>query len=32
MIELRNAAIGKNCKFVPGAENTGGRASDNSVC
>ncbi|HEY4981812.1 MAG TPA: hypothetical protein VII24_07695 [Pseudolabrys sp.] len=31
MYELRNAAIAKNCKFVPGAENTGGRASSGAV-
>ena len=30
MNELRNAAVAKNCKFVPGAENRG-RASDAAV-
>ena len=31
MNELRSAAAAKNCKFVPGAENPGGRASNNAV-
>jgi hypothetical protein len=31
MIELRRAAAIKNCKFVPGMENSGGRASDNVI-
>jgi hypothetical protein len=31
MNELRKAAAAKNCKFVPGAENPGGPASDNAV-
>ena len=31
MNELRNAAVAKNCKFVPGVDNPGGRASDGAV-
>jgi hypothetical protein len=31
MNELRNAATAKNCKYVPGADNPGGRASDSAV-
>lgn len=31
MNELRNAAISKNCKSVPGADNRGGRASEGAI-
>ena len=31
MNELRQAAVAKDCKFVPGADIPGGRASDNAI-
>jgi hypothetical protein len=31
MIELRRVAAEKNCKFVPGVDKPGARASDNAI-
>lgn len=31
MVELRRAAAAKDCKFVPGVENSGARASDSAI-
>ena len=31
MVELRRVAAEKNCKFVPGADNPGARASDKAI-
>ena len=31
MNELRNAAIAKECKVIPGQDTAGGRTSDNAV-